>query len=251
MKNRLKQRLASGDTVIAAWHQFGSPEVAEVLVRCGWDTVLIDCEHGAAGLEEGLDLIRAVEAAGGDAIVRVPDARPSTLARALDRGARSIVVPMVNSLETARSVAEACRYPPMGQRGYAAPVVRASGFGSWSTYGGDANDEVFVAVQIEHRDAIPHVDAFAKIPGIDMGFVGPNDLAASLGHLEDLDAPAVQTATATIEETARNAGLALGTINGTRGIPGLKAAGYSLIVGPSDVLLLAGAARKAHQGVTI
>jgi 4-hydroxy-2-oxoheptanedioate aldolase len=245
MKNTLRARIAAGETVTAAWLELGSPDVAEILVRCGWDVVLIDCEHGVAGLEEGLGLIRAVEAAGGEAMLRVPDAAEATLKRALDRGARSILVPMVNDLGTARAIARACRYPPMGGRGYAAPIVRASGFGAWQDYARRANDEVLIAVQVEHVDALPIVAELAEVPGIDMVFVGPNDLAASMGYLERLDAPEVQEAIAGIETAARATGLSLGTIDGARDAGALREAGYRFVVGPNDIQLLATAAKAA------
>ena len=233
MKNRLKRRLRAGETVTAAWLELGTPEVAEILVRCGWDTLVVDCEHGVAGLEEGLGLIRAVEAAGGDAILRVPDGTDATLKRALDRGARSLIVPMVNTPAMARQVAAACRYPPMGTRGYAAPIVRASGYGEWTTYAAEANEEVFVAVQIEHRDALPHVADFASVPGIDMGVRRPErprrvdgiPRTAGRGGGDERDRTGSKP-------MPRAAGLPLGTITGARSYAALTRDGYRLIVGP-------------------
>lgn len=245
--NQLKRRLTAGETVAAAWLELDSPELAEIMVRSGWDTLVIDCEHGAAGLEAGLDLIRAVEAAGGEAMVRVPDGREATLKRALDRGARSLLVPMVNSAAMAREIAGFCRYPPMGRRGYAAPIVRASGYGAWRDYAADANDDVFIAAQIEHVDAVPDLAEIAAIPGIDMGFVGPNDLAGSMNLLEQLDAPALRQAITDIETTAARHGLTLGTVEGARDFAALAADGYRLIIGPNDVALLSGAARGAAE----
>ena len=247
MKNTLRHRIETGETVTAAWLELGSPDVAEILVRCGWDVVLIDCEHGVAGLEEGLGLIRAVEAAGGEAMIRVPDASEATLKRALDRGAKSILVPMVNDLASAHAIAAACRYAPLGGRGYAAPIVRASGFGAWREYAAEANDEVLVAVQIEHVDAIPMVADLATVPGIDMVFIGPNDLAASMGYLEQLDAPEVVEAIAGIERAAIAAGLPLGTIEGARDAGVLRDAGYGFVVCPNDIHLLAHAATAAAE----
>ena len=243
-KNSLKQRINAGETVSAAWLELGSPDVAEILIHAGWDTLIIDCEHGVAGLERGLELIRAVEAAGGHAIVRVPDAAEATLKRAVDRGARSLLVPMVNSTDAARQAASFVRYAPMGSRGYAAPIVRASGYGKWVNYAREANDEVFLAVQIEHKDAIAHVPEIGEIEGIDMAFIGPNDLAASMGFIEQLQAPKVSRAIAEIETKAKGAGLKLGTIEfGQRDLKSLASDGYSLVVGPNDVSLLANAAR--------
>lgn len=248
--NRLRARLAAGRPVVAAWLETGSPEVAEILVRHGWDTVVIDCEHGAAGLEEGLSLIRAVEAAGGDAIVRVPDAAEATIKRALDRGARSLMVPMVASAAMARDVAACAHYAPRGRRGYAAPIVRASGYGTWAGYAAEAAEEVLVAIQVEHVDAVPQVAEMAAVPGVDMVFVGPNDLAASMGFIERLDAPEVAEAIARIEAATLAAGTMLGTIEGRgRDAGDLYRDGHALIVCPTDVGLLAVAARAEADRV--
>lgn len=239
----------SGETVTAAWLEIGSPDVAELLVHCGWDVVVIDCEHGTFGLEEGLNMIRAVEAAGGQAVVRVPDSEDATLKRALDRGARSIMVPMVQTAEIARRIASACLYPPRGRRGYAAPIVRASSFGAVADYArAQAHGETLLMVQIEHPDAINQVAEIAGIDGVDMVFIGPNDMAAAMGHVEDMDRSEVHGALARIEEQARQGGLKLGTVLGAgRDYAALKKEGYGLIVGPCDIALLADAARAARR----
>ncbi len=212
MTNLLKQRLMAGETIAATWINTGSPEACDIVVNAGWDVVVIDCEHGAAPLEDGLSLIRVVQAAGGQAVLRVPDSSDTTLKRALDRGAQSIIVPMVNSVAQAKAIARSCLYPPRGARGYAAPNVSAS------------------------------------LYGIDMAFVGPNDLSGSIGLLEQLEHPELKKLKQQIEQTAREAGLRLGTITGGgRSYAELREAGYRFIVGPSDVGLLFGAARQAHQ----
>ncbi|NDV52233.1 MULTISPECIES: HpcH/HpaI aldolase/citrate lyase family protein [unclassified Salipiger] len=246
-KNKLKARLQAGETVTAAWLEFGTPEVAELLVHTGWDVVVIDCEHGTAGLEEGLGLIRAVEAAGGQAIVRVPDCSEATLKRALDRGARSLMVPMVSSAAMARDIAAFCQYSPRGRRGYAAPIVRASDYGKRTDYAKTAHDELLIMAQIEHVDTVREVAEIAGIEGIDMAFVGPNDFAASMDHLEDMTHPDVQGQIAEVEKVARAGGLMLGTIVGAgRSYADLREAGYSFIVGPNDISLLAAASRAAR-----
>ena len=248
MTNPIKSRLQAGETIAACWINTGSPEACDIVVNAGWDVVVIDCEHGAAPLEEGLSLIRAVEAAGGQAILRVPDGHPTTLKRALDRGARSIIVPMVNSAEEARAIAFASLYPPHGGRGYAAPIVRGSYYGRWSDYAQTAHEELLLIVQCEHVDAVEELREIGKIPGIDMVFVGPNDLAGSMNLLERLEHPDLVAKKAEIEQIASEEGIALGTITGGgRGWSALKAAGYSLIIGPNDISLLFNAARSAHN----
>jgi 4-hydroxy-2-oxoheptanedioate aldolase len=250
--NRLKKRLAAGETVTAMWVEWGAPDIAEAMVHAGWDAIVIDCEHGAAGLEAGLAMIPRVEAAGGEAILRVPDLHEATFKRALDRGAKSIMAPMVNSAEDAARVAALCRYPPLGRRGYAAPIVRASRWGARPDYRAGAHDDLLLMAQIEHADAVRDFERIVATPGVDVAFVGPNDLAGSIGMLERLDAPEVATLLSQIEAKARAVGAVLGTITGaTLGVGGgpgrdwadLKRLGYRVIVGPNDVSLLMAAAR--------
>lgn len=248
MTNAIKRRILAGETVTACWIDTGSPEVAEIVVNAGWDVVIIDCEHGAAPLEEGLGLIRAVQAAGGEAVLRVPDGSDTTLKRALDRGARSIIVPMVNTVEHARAIAHSCLYPPHGGRGYAAPIVRASHYGRWTEYASTAQDDLFLMVQCEHIDAVPHVAEIGAIEGIDMVFVGPNDLAGSMGLLEQLENPELLKVKEQVETSARASKVRLATIlGGGRNYTQLRDAGYRFIVGPCDVGLVYTAARKARQ----
>lgn len=243
-RDGLKKRLRAGETICAMWVEFGSPEVAEAAVHAGWDVIVIDCEHGAAGLEAGLGLIRAVEAAGGTAVVRVPDGSEATLKRALDRGARALMVPMVNDAATAQRIADFCRYPPLGRRGYAAPIVRASDYGARKDYAATAHEELVLMLQIEHVDAVADFEAIVAVDGVDVAFVGPNDLAGSMNLLERLTAPAMQESLAEIERKAKAAGAVLGTITGEgRDYAALRRLGYRVIVGPNDISLLVAGAR--------
>lgn len=247
--NRLKARIAAGETVGAMWVDWGCPDIAEAMVCAGWDVIVIDCEHGHAALEEGLAMIPRVEAAGGEAIIRVPDLHEATFKRALDRGARSIMAPMVNDAATARQVASFCRYPPLGRRGYGAPIVRASRWGSQPDYRAGAHDELLLMAQVEHVQAVEEFAEIMATPGIDMAFVGPNDLAGSIGLLEQLEHADVAALLGRIEAMAAEKGVWLGTITGTnRDWAALKGLGYRLIVGPNDVALLMAAARaESHR----
>lgn len=245
--NRLKARIAAGEHVTAAWAELGSPDNAEILVRHGWPVIVIDGEHGIGSLEDWVAIARAVEAAGGEPVLRVPDGSDTVLKRVLDRGFRSLIVPQVNTAAQAAAIAASCRYPGMGRRGYAAPIVRASGFGQRPGYARhEANDEVFVMVQCEHVEAVDNLAAIAAVPGIDLIFVGPNDLAGSIDRLERMLEPEPQALLARIEAGAKAAGKPLGTITGAgRGWADLKRLGYSFVIGPNDVSLLCAGARAA------
>lgn len=247
--NPLKRRLRAGEVLKAAWVELASPDVAEILVRHGWDVIVIDGEHGIGTLEDWVATARAVEAAGGEVILRVPEGSDALLKRVLDRGFRSLIVPMVNTAEDAARIAASCRYPGQGRRGYAAPVVRASRYGATPDYATRAAaEELLLAVQCEHVDAVAGIEALARVEGVDMIFIGPNDLAGSMDLLERLEAPQLLDACRRVEAATLAAGRMLGTITGPgRDWGTLSGLGYQLIVGPNDIALLIAGARAAAQ----
>jgi len=243
----LKSRILSGEVLKAVWAGLGSPDAAEILVRYGWKVVIIDGEHGIGGIEQWVAVARAVEAAGGEVILRVPEADPALFKRVLDRGFRSLIVPLVNTADEARAIVAACRYPPRGARGYGAPIVRASGFGARAGYAlEEAHEELFLAVQCEHAEAVENLPEIAAVGGIDMIFVGPNDLAGSIDQLERLTDPRVQSLLDRAEDAARQAAVPLGTIvSAGRDWAELTRRGYRLVAGPTDVGLIIKGARAA------
>ena len=245
LPNLLKRRLLAGERVAAMWIQLESPTLAEAAVHAGWRTLVIDTEHGWIGHETLVHMLRACEAAGGHAIVRVPDAEPTTIKRALDLGVQSLMVPMVASAASAATLVRAARYPPYGERGYAAPVVRASRYGAYPGYAGWAHEELLLIAQIEHVGAVAEAAAIAAVDGVDMVFIGPNDLAGSLDRLERLGEPEVARAIAEVEAAAKAAGRLLGTVpHDGRDAAGCFAAGHRLCACASDIgSFLDGAAR--------
>ena len=245
----LKQRLKSGEFVAAAWAELGNPDIAEALARNGWPVIVIDGEHGVGDIEDWVAVARAVECAGGEVVLRVPAGDETLLKRVLDRGFRSILVPQVNTPEAARAIASFCRYPPIGRRGYAAPIVRASAYGARPGYAlAEAHDELLLMIQCEHVEAVENLAGIAAVAGIDMIFVGPNDLAGSIGHLERLTEPEPQALLARIEAFAGANGTLLGTICGAgRDWAALHRLGYRFVIGPNDVSLIVAGARAAAE----
>lgn len=168
-----------GVPIVGTFVSIGHPAVVEILGRSGFEAVCIDSEHApfsAPGIEE---MIRAADGVGVPALVRVSGIGPE-IGRALDSGAAGVLVPMVESAAQASAVVAAVRYPPAGVRG--AGPGRASGWGlDFAGYLGRADDEVAAIVQIETRAGLENVEAILAVPGLDMVFVGPGDLAVSLG----------------------------------------------------------------------
>ncbi len=254
MANPLKTALAAGRVQIGLWLGLGNPVTAEIAAGAGYDWCLIDAEHAPNDLGAILAQLVAIEAQGVAAAVRVPANDPVWLKRVLDLGVGTVVVPMVDSAAAAAAAVAACRYPPAGSRGMAPGLVRASGYGARADYAAGADAGICVIVQAESAAAVAESAAIAAVPGVDGVFVGPLDLAASLGHPGRPDAPEVAAATARVFAATRAAGKAAGSIAfDAAGTAGLAAAGVTFLAVGSDVALAAQAfrdrARAARQAI--
>ncbi len=182
-----------------------SPATVEVAGWSGFDFVIIDTEHGATGLETLENMLRAAAAAGIAALVRVPRGDADTILHVLDAGADGILVPHVTSAEVASRIVGHAYYPPLGRRGIST-LSRAArhGTGDAATVLRDQADRTTVIAMIEDTEALPEVGAIARVQGLDAIFVGPNDLAASMGHLGDVTHPEVTEAVDRIRTELRS-----------------------------------------------
>jgi 4-hydroxy-2-oxoheptanedioate aldolase len=206
MENRIKQAFAEGRAALGMFVMIPSPALVEMSGHAGFDFVILDTEHGAAG-PEGLEhLVRAAETAGTTPIVRVTVNDRALSLRALDAGALGVLVPHVLSAADARAAVAAAKYPPEGIRGLAT-TARAGrhGFRSVAEHIARSNREILVAVQIEDAAAVPAAEAIAAVPGVDVLFVGPSDLSISMGYPGQADHPAVQEAVTRIFKAAEAA----------------------------------------------
>ncbi len=189
-----KQALTHGRPLLGLWQALANAYTAEICAHAGFDWLLFDGEHAPNGAQILLAQLHAVAPFPLHAVARVPSSDPVTIKQYLDLGFMTLLVPMIDTAEQAAAVVSACRYPPIGVRGVASATARATGFGTDTTYLNDAADRLTLIVQIESAAAIDNVDAIAATDGVDAVFVGPGDLAASLGHLGNAGHPAVQTA---------------------------------------------------------
>lgn len=190
-KNRFKAALKAGQRQIGIWCSIPDPNSIELLANCGYDWLLIDTEHTPIESTEAVALLRAAEPYATTAIVRPGWNDMVDIKRLLDGGAQSLLIPYVQSADEARAAVAAVRYPPHGMRGVSG-LSRASRFGAIKDYTTRAHEEICLLVQLETLEAIAHLDEICTIDGIDGVFVGPADLAASMGHLGDSSHPEVK-----------------------------------------------------------
>jgi 4-hydroxy-2-oxoheptanedioate aldolase len=179
--NHVKRRLAAGEPSIGTWLALPSPESAEYASRLAFDWLVVDTEHNAIDISTLSRMFTAMVGSNTAPMVRIPWNTPENFKRVLDAGAWGVVVPMVNSRAEAESAAEAIRYPPAGRRSVGGGRHGISFETGAEHYFRHANDELLLVVQIEHIQAVEQVDAILSVPGVDACFIGPNDLAASMG----------------------------------------------------------------------
>ncbi len=134
IRNRIKRRAKAGEKLLGAWVFTGSPAACEIYALAGYDIVLIDSEHTPIDVKDVLECVRAVEAGGGDAMVRVPGHDSSHFKRLLDAGIHSFMVPMVDTVDQAHAIVRSCLYPPRGRRGFAATAARSGLYGFHEDY---------------------------------------------------------------------------------------------------------------------
>jgi 4-hydroxy-2-oxoheptanedioate aldolase len=241
--NVLKQRLAKGESVFGCWVDTGSATVVEILGHAGFDFVVIDLEHGQGDIGTATEMIRAAQLTDMTAVIRVPSNDPIFLKRILEIGADSLMIPQIETAAEAKAAVRACRYPPQGARGYAAPVVRASSYGKIKDYIHRANDNLLLILQIESASAVKNAAEIATVEGVDVAFIGVNDLGGSIGRLEQLDHPDVRKLVAEAEAALKETGRWMGTVPSAGATPKeLFAAGYQLVPLAVDVSLFRDAA---------
>ncbi|WP_106752515.1 HpcH/HpaI aldolase family protein [Pannonibacter carbonis] len=211
-RNPFKAALKEGRQQIGIWCSIPEPGHAEALAGCGFDWMLIDSEHSTVSLGTVQSMLQAAEPYPTHAIVRPGWNDAVEIKRILDAGAQSILVPYVQSAAEAKKAVEAVLYPPKGRRGVAG-ITRASRYGLVPDYIARANDEICLLVQVETAEALTQIEAIAAVDGVDGVFIGPADLAASMGHPGNPGHPDVRAAVLDGLRRIRAAGLPAGLLS--------------------------------------
>lgn len=248
--NHFKQKLAAGKQQIGLWLALGSPTATEIVAGSGYDWLLLDLEHTTIDTGQVLDHLRAAKGGTAEMVVRVPWNDPVIIKRLLDAGVRSFMVPMVQSAQEARAAVAATRFPPDGIRG-AAGNTRASNFARNPTYLQQAHQEHCIIAQIETVRAVDAIEEIGAVDGIDGLFVGPNDLAASIGLVGRTAHEDVQALIARALAKMKSTGKGRGILNF---VPAESRAflrsGFSFIAVGSDSAILARRSEALLQEIT-
>lgn len=252
-ENNVRKKLQSGGVSVGSWLAFESPLSAEVMASAGFDWLMVDTEHGPITGSAVINLINACRAGGVVPFVRVTWNESSLIQQALDMGAFGVLVPVVNTRKEAEAAVADAKYPPLGNRscgGNRAPVV----FGTdMVTYRPRANEETMLMVQIETPEAVENAEKIAGTDGVDLLFVGPNDLALTMEEWPlqwTKMSNKYKEAIASIPKVAKKHGKHAGIqIHDAQFANDCVALGYTLIGYSGDSGMLARAAKNARAEV--
>ena len=210
--NPFKDALKKKQLQIGCWVGMADPYAAEISSTAGFDWLLVDGEHAPNDLRSTLAQLQVIAASPSHAVVRLPVGETWMIKQALDIGAQSLLVPMVESRQQAEQLVRAVHYPPNGVRGVGSALARASRFAAIGDYLATADDQICLLVQIENKAGLAALDDILEVDGIDGVFIGPSDLAADLGYLGNPNAPEVQEAIADAMTRIRNSDKAGGIL---------------------------------------
>jgi 4-hydroxy-2-oxoheptanedioate aldolase len=181
--NQFKRALATGETQIGLFLGLANSYTAEIVGGTGFDWLLIDGEHGPNDLRSIIEQLQALAPYPVKPVVRTVDHDVARIKQLLDGGVQTLMVPMVETAADAEKLVRAMRYPPNGIRGVGTAMARAARWNGVEGYFGQADQEMCLIVQIESTTGLTGLDEVLKVEGVDAVFIGPSDLAASMGHL--------------------------------------------------------------------
>jgi 2-keto-3-deoxy-L-rhamnonate aldolase RhmA len=208
--------------------------------RAGFDWTWIDCEHGSGSEADLIHQIQVARLGPAPAVVRVPANETSQFKRVLDLGAAGVMVPYINTADEARQAAQSMRYQPAGLRGVTSSSLASSFSLDFDDYYARANDSLVSMIQIETGEAVANAERIAAVEGVDVLFVGPNDLSVSMGMAKQFKAPAFEDSLRAVVTACRKHGKAAGILAPTMDFLAMwKDMGYTVFIVGSDATNLA------------
>ncbi|MGI9379158.1 MAG: HpcH/HpaI aldolase family protein [Methyloligellaceae bacterium] len=211
--NQLKSLLNSGGKALGCWTSMDNPITSEILAIAGFDFILIDHEHGYGDIKGLASQLQSISATNCTSILRVPNSDEAYVKKALDTGAECLMFPGVNTAREAENIVEMCRYSPRGRRGMAPGMIRATNYGmDPKNYVETAHDNTFIICQIETPEAVANIQEMGRVEGVDMFFIGPNDLSCSVNKFGQYNDPEIVDLIEQAENGIHAAGKFLGCI---------------------------------------
>ena len=211
--NQFKRALAAGETQIGLFLGMANAYAAEVVATAGFDWLLIDGEHGPNDLRSIIEQLQVLGQYPVRSVVRTVDHDVARIKQLLDGGVQTLMVPMVESAADAEKLVRAMRYPPHGIRGVGTALARAARWNGVEGYFAQADQEMCLIVQIESTAGLAGLDDILKVDGLDAVFIGPSDLAASMGYLGNPGHPEVKAAVESAIRKIAAAGKAAGVFS--------------------------------------
>lgn len=247
LDNTFRAGLRSRKKQIGLWSMSCNHMVAEILSYSGFDWLLFDTEHSPNDLSELVCQLQAMRGSPTSSVVRPAWNDTVLIKRLLDIGFHNFVVPFVESADQARAAVAATRYPPDGIRGVSV-MSRSSFYGNVPEYWQKINQQVSVIIQIESQAGLDNLDEICQVEELDGVFLGPNDMAASIGHLGDTGHKDVQDVIKHVADTCQKYGKAAGILTGVEEeIRRYLAWGYTFVAVGADLALLKNAAKASAE----
>lgn len=248
-ENPVRTRLREGQPVVGLTITTPSPDVAAQAGNLGFDFIWIEMEHSAITLETARAMILATRGTPAIPFIRVPVNELWTAKRALDVGALGVIFPFTSTPELARRAVEACKYPPLGRRGFG-PGLAGLRWPAPGGYQDFADRNVMVVVIIEEKEAVERIEEIAAVPGIDVIFIGTSDLSFSLGLRGRQDDPRLREAVARVAAAARKHRTPLGRPAGSAAqMREFLDQGFRFFQAPSELSLVAAGARPLLEAL--
>ena len=206
-KNGIKEAWNNGQTIINGWSSIANTFNAEIMAASGFDSITIDMQHGLVGYQKVVEMLQAISGYNIPPMVRVPWNDPSMVMRCLDAGAYGIICPMVNTKEECEKFVTSCRYPPKGNRSFG--PIRARMYGG-DDYFHHANETLLNFAMIETSEAVDNLDKILSVDELDAVYIGPSDLAVTMGYTPGTYQKEVEDCLIYIVETCKSKNIKTG-----------------------------------------
>jgi 4-hydroxy-2-oxoheptanedioate aldolase len=246
--SQIRTRLAAGEIIVNAWLSIPSGYAAEGVGHSGVHSVTVDMQHGMLDFSDAMPMLQAISATSATPLVRVPSLDTAQIMQMLDAGAYGVICPMISTPEQAAELVAACRYPPTGKRSFG--PSRGLLYGG-ADYVAEADGTIMAIPMIETQEAVERIDEILDVDGIDMIYLGPNDLAFALDGHVGYPRPKSEAAIGEVLKAATRRGIPSGIFCGSAEEARDRAAqGFHLVTPANDFAHLTRSMKEAVRVLT-